>query len=213
MLDAVTRTVAHSAWIHGERLLAEGDYTPYDQGIRHIATIAGYLSYGLMALTVCFGILTTTGWARRMVTRAGLTSVHMALAVTTLTFGVLHALSYIFQTGEHFTAVNAVVPFAAGGEFEVGMGIVGLELAVAVAASIVVQRRLGYRRWHLLHYLAYAAFALSLAHTIATSAEVQSLGLVGIAVFACALACLLMWILRLLPATTAVGLRFAPKES
>jgi hypothetical protein len=25
-------------------VLAEGDYTPYDQGIRHIATLAGYFS-------------------------------------------------------------------------------------------------------------------------------------------------------------------------
>lgn len=39
---------------------AEGRYNQYDQGVRHVATLAGYLSYGLMALTVCFGILTTT---------------------------------------------------------------------------------------------------------------------------------------------------------
>jgi sulfoxide reductase heme-binding subunit YedZ len=166
-----------------------------------------------MALTVCFGILTTTGWARRLITRPALTSVHMTLAVSTLTFGVLHALSYIFQTGEHFTAVNAVVPFVAGGEMEVGLGIVGLELGVAVAVSIVVQRRLGYRRWHLLHYLAYAAFALSLVHTVATSTEVQSLGLVGIAVFGLAAAGALLWVLRIVPATAAVGLRIAPREA
>jgi DMSO/TMAO reductase YedYZ heme-binding membrane subunit len=77
----------------------------------------------------------------------------------------------------------------------------------------MVQRRLGYRRWHLLHYLAYAAFTLSLAHTITTSAEVQSLGLVGIAVFGLAAACLLLWVLRIVPSTSAVGLRFAPKEA
>ncbi|OOP60937.1 hypothetical protein BMF89_14975 [Arthrobacter sp. SRS-W-1-2016] len=51
--------------------------TLYDQGIRHIATLAGYLSYGLMALTVCFGILTTTGWARRLVSRHSLSATHM----------------------------------------------------------------------------------------------------------------------------------------
>lgn len=205
--------VTHTALSQGARLMAEGDYNPYDQGVRHIATIAGYLCYGMIALTVCFGILTTTGWARRQITRPALTSTHMVLAVSTLTFGVLHAVSYVFQTGEHFTPVNAVIPFVAGGEFEVGLGIVGLELAVAIALSIVVQRRLGYRRWHLLHYLAYAAFALSLVHTITTSVEVQSLGLVGIAVFGLAAACVVLWVLRILPATTAVGLRYAPKEA
>lgn len=203
----------HIALTHSARLVAEGDYTPYDQGIRHIATIAGYLCYGMMAVTVCFGILTTTGWARRQISRPALTNTHMVLAVSTLTFGILHAVSYVFQTGEHFTALNAVIPFVSGGELEVGLGIVGLELAVAIAVSIVLQRRLGYRRWHLLHYLAYAAFALSLAHTITTSAEVQSLGLIGEAVIGLAAACVLLWVLRILPATTAAGLRIAPKEA
>jgi sulfoxide reductase heme-binding subunit YedZ len=193
-------------------VLAEGHYGPYDQGVRHIATIAGYLSYGLMALTVCFGVLTTTGWARTMVKRQTLQGGHMLLAVVSLTFGCLHALAYVFQTGEHFTWVQAVIPFAGGGEPEVAMGIVGLELALAVSVSIWLQRRLGYRRWHVLHYLAYVAFALSLAHTVATSAEVQALGLVGIAVAGCAGACLLLGVLRTLPATTAVKTRIAAQE-
>lgn len=68
----------HTALTHGARLVAEGDYIPYDQGVRHIATIAGYLCYGMMALTVCFGILTTTGWARRQITRPALTSTFIA---------------------------------------------------------------------------------------------------------------------------------------
>ena len=193
-------------------VLAEGDYTPYDQGVRHVATLAGYLCYGLMALTVCFGILTTTGWARRSVTRQGLSAGHMVLAVITLTVGVLHGVAYAFQTGQQFSYVMAVVPFAGGGEFEVGLGIIGLELGMAVAASIWVQRRMGYRRWHLFHYLAYAAFALSLAHTVATSPEVRSLGGVGIIVAAAAGACVLMTVLRMLPATTAVATRVVAQE-
>lgn len=191
---------------------AEGGYSDYDQGVRHIATLAGYLSYGLMVLTVCFGVLTTTGWARRLITRTALSGGHMLLAVVALTFGCLHAVSYVFQTGEHFGWLQVVVPLAGGGEPEVAYGIVGLELALAVAASIWFQRRLGYRRWHLIHYGAYAAFALSLLHTVTTSAEVQTLGLIGLTVAAGAGACLLLAVLRMLPATTLVGARIAPQE-
>ncbi|WP_239394274.1 ferric reductase-like transmembrane domain-containing protein [Frankia sp. CiP3] len=97
-----------------------------------------------------------------------------------------------------------------GGEPEVALGIVGLELGLAIAASIWLQRRLGYRRWHVLHYLAYVAFALSLAHVIATSREVQALGMLGLAVFALAAACAPMALLRVLPATTAVATRITP---
>lgn len=200
--------------MHAARLVAaaEGQYNDYDQGIRHIATLAGYLSYGLMVLTVCFGVLTTTGWARRTVSRTALSGGHMLLALVALTFGCLHAVSHVFQTGEHFSWLQVVVPLAGGGEPEVAYGIVGLELALAVAASIWLQRRLGYRRWHLLHYVAYAAFALSLLHTITTSAEVQALGLIGLTVAAGAAACLLLTVLRTLPATTVVNARIAPQE-
>jgi sulfoxide reductase heme-binding subunit YedZ len=191
---------------------AEGKYTPYDQGVRHVATLAGYLSYGLMALAVCFGILTTTGWARRSVRRETMYGGHMMLAVTTLAFGCIHGIAYVFQTGEHFSYVNAVIPLAAGGEPEVAFGIIGLELGIAVAVSIWVQRRLGYRMWHLIHYLAYAAFALSLLHVITTSAEVQAVGMLGIVVLGCAGACVLLLVLRMLPATTAVATRIAPQE-
>jgi DMSO/TMAO reductase YedYZ heme-binding membrane subunit len=193
-------------------LRAEGDYTPYDQGVRHIATLAGYFSYGLMALTVCFGILTTTGWARRSVKRQTLYGGHMMLAVISLTFGFLHGLAYAFQTSEHFTFLMVFVPLASGGEPEVALGIVGLELSIAVAISIWFQRRLGYRRWHILHWGAYLGFGLSLAHTVAASPEVRSLGGVGLVVAAAAGACLLLFVLRLLPATSLVKARIAPQE-
>ncbi len=202
-LSAVSVPV-HGVCRSASPLLAEGNYSPYDQGIRHIATLAGYLSYGLMAWTVIFGILTTTGWARRSVKRQTLHGGHMMLAVMTLTFGVLHGVAYAFQVDDHFGFLKVVVPFVQDGEPEVALGIVGLELGVAVAVSIWFQRKLGYRRWHLLHFGAYGAFGLSLAHTIATSPEVRSLGGLAIVVGAAAGAVALLLLLRLLPATAAL---------
>ena len=194
-------------------LAAETGHSPYDAGVRHMATLSGYLSYGLMALAVCFGILTTTGWARRSVKRQTLYGGHMVLAVMALCFGFLHGIAYAFQVDEHFTYLMVFVPFVQGGEAEVALGIVGLELGLAAAVSIWLQRRLGYRRWHVLHYITYAAFALSLAHTVATSPEVRSLGGVGLIVAAAAAACLLLFVLRLLPATTAAATRVTPQEA
>lgn len=191
-------------------LTAEKHYSPHDQGIRHVATLAGYLSYGLMALTVCFGVLTTTGWARRVVRRDSLYGTHMMLAAIALSFGVIHGIAYVFQTSEHFTWLDAIVPFA--GEPEVGFGVLGLEFGIAVAVSIVAQRVMGYRLWHLFHYLAYACFILSFVHVFATSAEVRALELLGIAVFACAGACVLLTVLRFLPGTAVVGARVSPQE-
>lgn len=183
-----------------------------DGQVRKVAALAGYIAYGIMAMTITWGVLTTTGFARRWVSRPTMQGGHMLLAVLFLTFGWVHGATYVFQTQEHFSVTKVFVPFAQGGEPEVAMGIVGLELALAVAVSIWVQRRLSYRRWHIVHWLAYPAFALSLAHTIATSKEAQSLGLVGIAVLGSALVTIVLFVLRLLPGAPVSKARIAPVE-
>ena len=47
-----------------------------------------------MALTVCFGVMTTAGWTRRRIKRQTMYGGHMLLAVITLTFSVLHGVSF-----------------------------------------------------------------------------------------------------------------------
>lgn len=191
---------------------AEGGESGPDGQVRKIAALAGYVAYGIMAMTVTWGILTTTGFARRWVDRPTMQGGHMLLAVLFLTFGWVHGAVYIFQTQEHFSPLKVVVPFASGGEPEVAMGIVGLELALAVAVSIWIQRALSYRRWHLVHWLAYPAFLLSLLHTVVTSKEAQSFSLIGIAVFGALLVTLALFVLRVLPGGPVSKARIAPVE-
>ncbi|WP_137814723.1 ferric reductase-like transmembrane domain-containing protein [Gandjariella thermophila] len=184
----------------------------HDAGVLDLATSAGYLTYGLMALTVCFGMLTTTGWARHAVKRQTLYGAHMMLAIMTLTSGVLHGLSFTFQQTETFTYLTAFVPFLGGGGMDVALGTMALELGIVVAVSVWAQRLLGYRRWHMLHYAAYAAFGLALAHAFVMSQDVQAFAGIGVLVVGAAGAVGLMFLLRLLPATRAVGTRIAPQE-
>lgn len=190
----------------------EGGESGPDGQVRKVAALAGYLAYGIMAMTVAWGILTTTGFARRWVDRSTMQGGHMLLAVLFLTFGWVHGAAYVFQTQEHFSVAKVVIPFVSGGELEVAFGIVGLELALAVAVSIWVQRRLSYRRWHLVHWLAYPAFVLSLLHTLTTSPEARSLGLVGVAVAGALLVTLALFVLRALPGAPITRARIAPVE-
>lgn len=185
---------------HGAvRVLAEA--AGPDQSIRKEAALAGYLSYGVMAMTVVYGILLSTGWAKRIVRRTAVYGGHMSLAITAQAFGVLHALSYIFQTQEHFSVVKTFVPFVGGGEIEVALGIVGLELMIGASFAVALVHRLNYRRFRKAHIGGtYVGAALSWLHVLTTSPEARAPGLVGITVAAAALACILLGVLRLLPA-------------
>ena len=183
-----------------------------DGPIRKVAALAGYVAFGIMAMTISWGVLTTTGFARRWVDRQTMIAGHMVLAIIFLTFGWVHGMVYIFQTQEQFGIAKVFVPFIQGGEIEVALGIVGLELATAVAISLMIQRRLSYRTWHFVHWLAYPAFAFSLAHTITTSPEVRALGLVGITVAAISLVVIALAVLRVLPGAPVTHARIAPVE-
>jgi len=184
-----------------------GDGAP-DGAVRKAAALAGYLAYGLMWSTLMWGLGLTTGIVQRFVRRATLYGGHMVLAVTTLSFTLLHAGTYVFQTHESFGILNVFSPLA--GEPEVGIGVVGFELMAAITFSVWLQKRLSYRRWHIVHWLAYPAFVLSIGHMFATSSEARSGGLITIALVASTLVLVAFTLLRVLPATRVNAERRIP---
>jgi predicted ferric reductase len=202
--------VGHGAARHALVLVAEGEGTGPDAALRKEAALAGYLSYGLMAATVVYGIFLATGWAKRIVGHNAVYQGHLALALTSMTFGVMHALSYVLQTQTHFSIVETFVPFVGGGEIEVALGIIGLELMIGASVAVTLTHKLNYRRFRKVHIGGtYVGAALSWFHVIATSREAKMLGLFGVTLAAIALVPIVLGLLRLLPAARADRARLA----
>jgi methionine sulfoxide reductase heme-binding subunit len=180
--------------------------------LHHTAATAGFLAYGLMVGAVCWGILTTTHIARRSVRRQTLYGGHMTMAIMTLSFVVIHIAGNLFSPVAHLSVPNAVVPFFPGNTWGLAMGVVSVELAFAVAVSVWFQRRMGYRAWHVFHWLAYPAYLLALAHTIISGSDVH-IQLIAVGLAASLLSVVALFVLRALPATSLVRNRLAPTES
>jgi DMSO/TMAO reductase YedYZ heme-binding membrane subunit len=96
--------------------------------------------------------------------------------------------------------VDAVVPFtSAYRPLWVGLGALAFDLLLAIAITSMVRRRLGYKTWKLVHWLAYAAWPVAVIHAIGIGTDRHSrwmLVLLG----ACALAVLVAVWARLAPA-------------
>ena len=197
---------------HGMSVLAASgeEDRGVDGPLRKFAALAGYLSYGLMGASMVWGLTLTTGVAQRYIKRATVYGGHMTLTISTLVFTLLHAAAYIFQVNEHFSVLDAFVPFA--GEAEVAVGIIGFELMLAISVSLWLQRRLGYRRWHYVHLLSYPAFGLSLGHVFATSTEARSGGLITVGLLATAGVLVVLTVLRFLPQTAVARTRLSPSQ-
>lgn len=186
-----------------------------DRGVAALhktAATAGFLAYGLMVGTLAWGMLTTTGLARRSIRRQTLYGGHMTMSIMTLSFMLVHILANVFNPRGTLSASSALIPLAGAQPLGVCLGVVSAELLVAVAVSIWFQRMVSYRRWHSFHRLAYPAFALALLHTFISGSDVRN-GLIATGLVASLLALVALFVFRTVPSTSLVRTRLAPVES
>ena len=142
-----------------------------DATLAHMAGILGYAAFFFMAATVMWGVLLATRMVERHVRRETLYGGHMVLAILALTTSVLHACVHLFRHDAYFNLEKIAVPWFGGADTIVSLGILGLEVVIAVGISIWFQHRISYRRWHRFHWWAYGGFALITAHTMLASRE------------------------------------------
>lgn len=135
----------------------------HDIGIREVAALSARIAYVLMCFTLCWGILTATGWVRRATGHQAIRSGHMMLAVLTLATGITHAVVFVLLREQSLSLTQLSVPFS--GRVRHSFGIIGLELMIAITLMVGLRRWMNYRRWLRLHQLAYAAFAMVVAHS------------------------------------------------
>jgi methionine sulfoxide reductase heme-binding subunit len=168
-----------------------------DNGLRGVAAVSARISYAMLCLTVSWGVLTKTGWARRIGERTTFRGGHMVLATLTIAFGIVHAMGFLFLNDGAFTLADITVPI--NPMFRYSIAIVGLELMIAIAFTAGLYRWTAYRRWQFVHRLAYVAFGLLAVHSLLGSianAHLSILWLAGLTFF--------------IPAVTLSILRFVP---
>jgi predicted ferric reductase len=200
--------------IPGSPLDAYDNHVPYDPGVHQIARLAALIAYALMVATVVLGVMLRLRFMQRGVNRATFYGAHMTMALSTMIFGGVHSLTFLYQPIWRIDWPELTVPFLGGIQrVPVGLGTLGTELAVAVACSVWLQRRLGYHRWLRTHQLAYASFALIWLHIFLVHPEPRHLNLVAVGVAAGAGTVLVALLIRLFPAASTLRPRAFPSEA
>jgi sulfoxide reductase heme-binding subunit YedZ len=171
----------------------------HDIGVREVAVLTARMSYVLMCLTLCWGILTATGWIRRLTGLQAIRSSHMVLATFTLATGMIHAIVFVLLREQSLTLAGIIVPFS--GRFRHALGILGLETMIAITVFTGLKRFMRYRNWLRFHQLAYIAVALTVIHSWFGAIANGHLALVWIG-----------GITVLTPAVTLTALRFLPPK-
>jgi sulfoxide reductase heme-binding subunit YedZ len=137
-----------------------------------IAATVGFLSLFLLWLAVVWGMVLRNGWAQTRIKHATVYGGHQVLALLGLTLGLVHGFVQLADPTGTVYLVHLVVPFAHPYDpIGLGVGVISLELFVALTLSILIQRRLGYTRWRALHAFSYVAFMLLVAHVLISGTD------------------------------------------
>jgi methionine sulfoxide reductase heme-binding subunit len=173
----------------------------------------GVVSLVLLTLVVALGIATRSGRPLLGLPRFAVTAVHRSASVLAVVFLLVHVVTLLFDPYAQLDVLALVVPFTAAAEpFWFGLGALAFDLVLALVATSLLRHRIGPRIWRGVHWAAYAAWSISLAHGLGSGTDAGTGWMLAIT-GACVAAVLgaLVWRVRLVEEPTPVAVAPAPK--
>jgi methionine sulfoxide reductase heme-binding subunit len=166
----------------------------------------GVVALVLLTVVVVLGILVNRRGRLPGLPRFATASLHRNMSLLAVAFLAVHVLTAIADPYVTIGIAAAVVPFTAAYKaFWIGLGAVSLDLIVALIVTSLARARIGRRAWRAVHWLAYASWPIALLHSIGSSNDLRTGGLLALAVL-CAAAVVGAFGWRVASAAAAPGL-------
>ena len=141
----------------------------------YASRLFGFLAYGALTASVIYGLLLSTGILDAIAHRAVSFTLHQELAALGLSLTAIHGALLGLDTTVPTSVTAIIVPFA--GTFRptwVGVGQLAFYVSIAVYASFWVRKRIGQKRWRLVHYTTFLAFVGATAHGLMTGTDTSA---------------------------------------
>ncbi|TFV89920.1 2Fe-2S iron-sulfur cluster-binding protein [Blastococcus sp. CT_GayMR16] len=162
----------------------------------YLARATGFVAWGLLTVTVVWGLLLRTRLVARWVPWAWTADVHRFLGILAVIFTGLHVTGLLLDDYVQLSLTDVAVPFAAAWQpVPVALGVIAGYLMIAVVGSSLLMRRLPRRWWHRIHLTSYLLFWLATMHGITAGTDSGS-GLARAAVAGAIVVVLLLTLLR-----------------
>jgi methionine sulfoxide reductase heme-binding subunit len=148
----------------------------------------GVVSLLLLSLVVMLGIGVNRQGRLPGLPSFAVTGLHRNLSLLAVLFIAVHVATAVIDPYVSIGLAAVVIPFTSAYEpFWLGLGAVALDLIAALVVTSLLRARISRRYWRGIHWLAYAAWPVALAHGFGASPDLRSGGLLVLAA-GCALA-------------------------
>ncbi len=136
---------------------------------------SGIVSLILLTAVGVLGLLAVAGWQRPGWPRFLTADLHNNLALLAVAFVAVHIVSAVIDPFTSLGISAAVIPFASSYRpLWVGLGVISVYLVIAMIATSLLRERMGQRAWRAVHWVAYAAWPLAVAHALGSGSDAFS---------------------------------------
>jgi sulfoxide reductase heme-binding subunit YedZ len=165
-----------------------------EQAFWFVARASGFTAYLLITASMVAGLVVKSRPFGAKLKAASALDVHRFVTTLALAAVAVHGLALVADASVHITFGDLVIPFAAPYKpLWTGMGVIAADLALVVAVSFPLKKRIGGRNWRRLHWATYSIFVFSTVHGLAAGTDSGQpwamnvyLGAVGAVAFATA---------------------------
>lgn len=142
----------------------------------YLARATGVVALLLLTASVVLGVL---GPLRINVPgrwpRFAIDTVHRDVSLLVLAVLVIHIITSVLDGFAPINLAAAVIPFgSAYRPLWLGLGALSFDLLLALVLTSVLRRRLGFRSWRAVHWLAYLSWPVAVLHGLGTGTDAKA---------------------------------------
>jgi len=140
----------------------------------YLTRATGAVALVLLTVSVVLGLVGTVGFSAPRWPRFAIDTLHRDVSLLVIVLLVLHVLTTVLDGFAPITLLDGLLPFLSPYRpFWLGLGTLSFDLILAIVITSLVRRRLGYRSWRAVHWLAYVSWPIAVLHTLGTGSDVK----------------------------------------
>lgn len=169
-LGAFAAVIILPAWLPG---LSASLLGSEPKAYWYLSRSSAVAAYGLLWLSMVFGLMMTNRMARLWPGGPGAFDLHQHTSLLGLAFAIFHALILLGDRYISATLAQVLIPFGYTGyePLWVGLGQLSLYGMAIVGLSFYVKQWIGRTLWRLLHFLSFVIWLLSLLHAMFSGSD------------------------------------------
>lgn len=144
------------------------------QGLWFVSRASGLALLVSFSTVLVLGVAARLGSAPRRWPHFAVSELHRTLALFSVAFLALHVVTAILDPFVTIGWAATLIPFASPYRtLAIALGTLAVDLGGGVVLTSLARRRLGYRAWRAVHWLAYLAWPVAFAHSLTAGNDLR----------------------------------------